>query len=308
MPKKRCTNEEIQRTADRIRRQVLKFAIERGGCYMGQTNSSAELLATLYLDVMNLGESLGDPSGILFPGVPGPDNMDFPRGSLYNGPTQAPYDRFFPSPAHYACTIYVTLAACGRLSWDAIEKFNVDGWIFEQIGAEHSPGFETTAGSLAQTISVACGHAHARKLKGEGGKIYCFMSDGELEEGQLWEAVQAASFYKLDNFVLVCDVNGQQIEGYTKDVMNITPLKPRFEAFGAKTVEIDGHDIQAIKDAARTEHPGRPLVILCNTDPAHNMPFLEKRKPKLHFVNVKTAEEIAEAEAFYAAMEQEDRQ
>ena len=229
--------------------------------------------------------------------------MDFPRGSLYNGPTKAPYDRFFLSPAHYACTLYCTLFAVGRVSETGIERFNKDGWIFEQIGAEHSPGFETTAGSLAQTISVACGHAHARKLKGEEGTIWCFMSDGELEEGQLWEAVQAAAFYKLDNFVLVCDINGQQIEGPTKEIMNTQPLYDRFTAFGAKTVEIDGHDIQAIKDACRTAHPGQPLVVLCNTKPTHGMPFLDHRTERLHFVNVKTPEQIAEAKAFYDSME-----
>ena len=267
MAKKTYTNEEIQRTANKIRKQVLKFAIERGGCYITQTNSSAETLATLYLDVMNLGESLGDPDGILFPGVPGPDNMDFPRGSLYNGPTQAPYDRFFLSPAHYACTLYCTLFAVGRISETGIERFNKDGWIFEQIGAEHSPGFETTAGSLAQTISVACGHAHARKLKGEEGTIWCFMSDGELEEGQLWEAIQAAAFYKLDNFVLVCDINGQQIEGPTKEIMNTQPLYDRFTAFGAKTVEIDGHDIQAIKDACRTLIRVSPSLFCATPNP-----------------------------------------
>src|SRR5665647_641898 len=167
MVKKTYTNEEIKKTADFVRKQLLKFAIERGGCYLGQACSSADLLTTLYLDVMNLGESQGNPDGILFPGVPSPDNMDYPRGSLYNGPITAGYDRFFPSPAHYAGVIYCTLAACGRIKWDAVEHFNEDGWIFEMIGAEHSPGFETTAGSLAQTISVACGTAHARKLNKE---------------------------------------------------------------------------------------------------------------------------------------------
>lgn len=303
MAKKTYTNEEIQVVANKIRKQVLKFAIERGGCYMGQTNSSAETLATLYLDVMNLGESTANPDGVVFPGTPNAENTDWQRGSQYNGPTCAPYDRFFPSPAHYACTIYCTLYAVGRVSETGINRFNKDGWIFEQIGAEHSPGFETTAGSLAQTISVACGHAQARKMRGEEGTMYCFMSDGELEEGQLWEAIQAAVFYKLDNFVLICDVNGQQIEGYTKDVMNTAPLYDRFTAFGAKTVSIDGHDIQAIKDACRTEHPGQPLVVLCNTSPTHSMPFLESRRPKLHFINIKTPEEIAEAKAHYESME-----
>ncbi|MGI6720389.1 MAG: transketolase [Anaerovoracaceae bacterium] len=302
MVKKTYTNEEIREVATKVRKQVLKFALERGGCYLGQACSSSDVLATLYLAVMNLGESEGNPDGIKFPGVPSETNMTYPRGALYNGPTTAGYDRFFLSPAHYAGVLYCTLAACGRMNWEAVEHFNEDGWIFEMIGAEHSPGFETNAGSLAQTISVACGTAHARKLKGEDGIVYCYMSDGELQEGQTWEAMQVASHYKLDNFVLVIDANGMQIEGYTEDVMSIEPLKDRFEAFGAVTVEVDGHDIQAIRDAAATEHPGQPLVIITRTNSCAGLPFLAERKPFLHFVGFKTPEEVAEAEKFMESM------
>ncbi len=302
MVKKTYTNEEIKQVANKVRKQVLKFAIERGGCYLGQACSAADALSTLYLAVMNLGESEGNPDGIRFPGVPSADNMTYPRGALYNGPTTAGYDRFFLSPAHYAGVLYCTLAACGRMKWEAVEHFNEDGWVFEMIGAEHSPGFETNAGSLAQTISVACGTAHARKLKGEEGTVYCYMSDGELQEGQTWEAIQVASQYKLGNFVLVCDANGHQIEGFTQDIMGIEPLKTRFEAFGAVTVEVDGHDIQAIRDAAKTEHPDRPLVIICRTSPSCGMPFLEKREPNLHFVGFKAGQEVEEAIAFMESM------
>lgn len=302
MGKKTYTNEEIKKVADSIRKQVLKFAIERGGCYLGQACGSADTLATLYLDVMNLGESQGDPDGTKFPGVPGPNNMDYPKGALYNGPTTSGYDRFFLSPAHYAGVLYCTLAACGRMKWSAVEHFNEDGWAFEMIGAEHSPGFETNAGSLGQTISVAGGTAHSRKLKNEAGLIYCYMSDGELEEGQVWEAMQVAAHFKLDNLVVVIDANGQQIEGFTQDIMGIEPLKERFESFGAVAVDIDGHDIQAIKDAAKTPHPDKPLAIICRTSPYCGIPFLKRREPNLHFVGFKTPEEIQEAKAFLETM------
>ena len=274
----------------RVRKNILRLAIERGGCYLGQACSSAEIVASLYMGVLKLGPSLGSMEALPFPGVPGPDNMDYPKGSLYHGAFEPDKDRFFVSPAHYASVIYCTLAECGRISQEAIDKFNVDGWNLEMIGAEHSPGFECTAGSLGQTISIACGTAHARKLKKETGNVYVMLSDGEIEEGQAWEAFQAASFYHLDNLVVYVDVNGQQVEGYTKDVMNIEPLAARLEAFGAKTAEINGHDIRALIDASAIEHKGKPLVILCRTSATQGVPLLEKQSPFLHFVRIDKAE------------------
>ena len=133
------------------------------------------------MEIMNLGPSTGNPEPIPFPGVPGPDNMDYPKGAYYNGcykPTKpgmfvgcdADKDRFFVSCCHYASVIYCALQATGRISEHAMDKFNVDGWNMEMIGAEHSPGFENTAGSLGQTISIAGGTAHARKMRGDTGK------------------------------------------------------------------------------------------------------------------------------------------
>lgn len=175
----------------------------------------------------------------------------------------------------------------------AVDKFNVDGWNMEMIGAEHSPGFECTAGSLGQTISIACGTAHARKLKGEPGKIYVFLSDGEIQEGQVWEAFQVAYFYKLDNLVVYVDVNHQQVEGLVKDVMDFDPLAERLRAFGAVTVEVDGHDIEALIDAAKTPHPEKPLVVLADTSATRDIPLLDKRKPFLHFVGIGKDEQEA---------------
>lgn len=278
--------EEITSAANKVRKHILKLAIERGGCYLGQACSSADVITALYMGVFNMGPSLGNMDAQPFPGVPSPTNMDYPKGSLYHGAQEADKDRFFVSPAHYASVIYCALAECGRISHKAIEKFNVDGWNMEMIGAEHSPGFECTAGSLGQTISIAAGTAHARKLKGDAGKVYVLLSDGEMQEGQAWEAFQAASFYKLENLVVYVDFNGQQVEGKLEDVMNMEPLADRLEAFGCRAVTVDGHDVQAIIDASKTEHPGKPLVVICKTDAAHGVPLLEAQKPFLHFVNV----------------------
>ena len=199
---KEYTTEEIQQAANNIRKHVLRLTIERNGCYLSQACSSAELLATMYLKVLNLSESQAPKLPEKFPGTPSKDNMDYIQGADYHGSLKAPYDRFFISPAHYAAPVYAALIEAGRLAEDSLEMFNRDGYSMEMIGANHTPGFENAAGTLDQAISVAGGTAHARKLRGEEGRVFVMMSDGEMQEGQLWEAIQAAAFYKLDNLVL----------------------------------------------------------------------------------------------------------
>lgn len=284
------TTEEIQQAANNIRKHVLRLTIERNGCYLSQACSAAELLATMYLKVLNLSESQAPKLPEKFPGTPSKDNMDYIQGADYHGSLKAPYDRFFISPAHYAAPVYAALIEAGRLAEDSLEMFNRDGYSMEMIGANHTPGFENAAGTLDQAISVAGGTAHARKLRGEEGRVFVMMSDGEMQEGQLWEAIQAAAFYKLDNLVLLVDVNGQQVEGTTTDVMSIEPLVDRFTAFGAKAVKVNGHDIEAIEDAAQQGEKDKPLVILCYTDPTQGIPYLNERRPILHFVRLKEDE------------------
>lgn len=284
------TTEEIQQAANNIRKHVLRLTIERNGCYLSQACSSAELLATMYLKVLNLSESQAPKLPEKFPGTPSKDNMDYIQGADYHGSLKAPYDRFFISPAHYAAPVYAALIEAGRLAEDSLEMFNRDGYSMEMIGANHTPGFENAAGTLDQAISVAGGTAHARKLRGEEGRVFVMMSDGEMQEGQLWEAIQAAAFYKLDNLVLLVDVNGQQVEGTTTDVMSIEPLVDRFTAFGAKAVKVNGHDIEAIEAAAQQGEKDKPLVILCYTNPTQGIPYLNERRPILHFVRLKEDE------------------
>lgn len=292
---------EIQSVATSIRKQILGVALKTGGCYLAQACSSAEMVAALYTRVMNLGPSVGNWEPIPFPGVPGPDNMDYQKGSAYNGAPAPDKDRFFVSCCHYASVIYCALAATGRISPDCMDKFNVDGWNMEMIGAEHSPGFENTAGSLGQTISIAAGTAHARKRKGETGKVFCMLGDGELQEGQTWECIQTAGHYKLDNFIIVIDANGQQVEGKIEDQMELEPLETRFTSFGAACVSCNGHDINAFIEACETPHEGKPLVVIARTRGTTGVPPLEKRWPFLHFVGI-GADEKEEFQKIYDEM------
>lgn len=289
------------RVAAGIRRRVLDLTIERNGCYLSQALSSAEILATLYTKVLELGPSEGAAVPPPFPGVPGSGAVGFGFGAGYNGPQGPGYDRLLISPAHYAVAIYAVLVETGRMAPDGLAQFNTDGSTVEMIGAEHSPGFELTTGSFGQALSQAGGIAMARKLRGETGRVFVFMSDGELEEGQTWEAVQALAFHGIDNVVVCVDVNGQQVDGWTKDVMNIEPITGRLEGFGAVAVTVDGHDVVALEQAIRnTDHAGKPLFVLAYTDTARGIPLLDARKPNLHFVRFKDPAEIAEFQALLA--------
>jgi transketolase len=185
---------------------------------------------------------------------------------------------------------------------EGLAMFNEDGSTVEMIGAEHSPGHEVTAGSLGQCLSQAAGIALARRLKGETGRVWVFMSDGEFQSGQTWEAMPALSFYKLDNVGIYVDVNGQQCDGKMTDVMNVEPLQSRLEAFGARVLAVDGHDVAALAAPARLAPDGRPLVVLAYTNPCQGIGLLEERRPKLHYVRFKSERERARYRSFLADM------
>lgn len=278
---------ETQRVARNIRRRVLDYVIRHNGGYLSQACSGAEILATLYTRVMQLGPSLAPMIPAPFPGVPGVHNPNFFNGSLYNGAHEPHLDRFFFSPAHYALVLYATLIEVGRMAAEALEQFNRDGSTVEMIGAEHSPGIETTTGSLGQCLSQAGGIALGRKLKGEPGRVWVLMSDGELQEGQTWEAFAALAFYQLDNVGVYFDVNAHQCDGKMDSVMSVEPIRERLESFGAQVYEVDGHDVQALAAPARMEHKNKPLVVLARTDPARGIEILRSRAPKYHYVRFK---------------------
>src|SRR5512143_620353 len=282
--------DEVRRVAAGIRRRVLDHTIKNNGGYLSQACSSAEILATLYVKVMNLGKVDVPLVPQPFPGVPGPNNPNYFTGAAYNGPGKD-QDRFFLSPAQYALVLYATLIETGRMAEEGLAQFNRDGSSVEMIGAEHSPGMETMTGSLGQGISQAAGVATARKRKGETGRVFLFMSDGEFQIGQTWEALQAISHHMLDNVIIYVDVNGFQCDGKMCNVMDIEPLDKRLEAFGCRVFRVNGHDVKRLADVAQHTPDGRPPVVLCDTDAARGIEALKARAPKMHYVRFPTEEE-----------------
>jgi transketolase len=296
--------EEADRVARGIRRRVLAHTLKNNGGYLSQACSSAEILATLYTRVMRLGPSEAPLVPRPFAGVPGPSNPRSFTGADYNGPKGPDLDRFVFSPVHYALVLYSALIEVGRLAEDALDEFNRDGSTVELIGAEHSPGHEVTAGSLGQAISQAGGIALARKIRGESGRVWVFMSDGELQEGQVWEAIAALAYHRIDGVGVYVDANGQCCDGAMSSVMNIEPLEERLTAFGADALSVDGHDVLALAAAAERPRAGRPLVVLARTDPCRGLEILRARSPKLHYVRFKTDEEFRSYEQVLADLDE----
>ena len=283
--------DEILTAADGIRRRVMEHTIKNNGGYLSQACSSAEIFATLYLRVLNIGEVKRPLVPGRFPGVPGPGNTGYFTGAAYNGPKSEAYDRFFLSPSQYSLVLYAALIEVGRMAPKGLDQFNKDGGVVEMIGAEHSPGMEIMTGSLGQGISQAAGIAMARKLKGETGRVILFMSDGECQSGQFWEAVQAMAYHKLDNMLAYVDINGYQCDGKVETVMQTEPMDKRLEAFGAKVFRIDGHDVAALAALGQLKPDGRPTFILCDTDACRGIDILQERIPKMHYVRFNSAEE-----------------
>ncbi|MBD3625176.1 MAG: transketolase, partial [Rhodobacteraceae bacterium] len=186
-----------------IRRRVFEHSMRNNGGYLSQACSSAEQLAWLYVEELNLGAPTLPMIPKPFEGVPSPSNPDYHTGAGYNGPAAPEFDRLFIAPAHYALVAYATLIEVGRMAPEGLEMFNKDGSSVEMIGAEHSPGMEVHNGTLGIGLSTGAGLAYGRKRRGEPGRTWVFMSDGEVQEGQTWEAVQAAAFHGLDHLYAI---------------------------------------------------------------------------------------------------------
>ncbi len=276
-----------------IRRRVFEHTIRNNGGYLSQACSAAEQLAFLYNEALDLGAPTLPLIPEPFGGVPSEDNQSYVTGAGYNGPFEAQYDRLIIAPAHYALVAYATLIEVGRMAPEGLAMFNKDGSSVEMIGAEHSPGMEVHNGTLGIGLSTGAGLAWGRRRKGDTGEVCVFMSDGEVQEGQTWEAVQAAAHHEIDNLWALMDVNRQQCDGAMDDVMRVGDIKQKFRDFGAVCVDIDAHDLTAMRQAKAEPHEGQPLIILANSSPTQGMAYLERRAPRLHYVRFKTEEERA---------------
>lgn len=293
------------RMAHGIRRRVLAHTIAANGGYLSQACSAAEILAALYTRILRLGPSAGPPVPVPFPGTPAAHNPNHINGGIYHGAKAAHLDRFILSPTHYSLALYAALIEDRRMAAEGLAQFNQDGSSVEMIGGEHSPGLEVTGGSFGQAISQSAGIAAARRLRGDSGRVWVFMSDGEFQEGQTWEALATLAFHRLDNLGIFVDVNGQQVDGRMEHVMNMEPLLDKITAFGAHALQVDGHDIDALAGAAAHIGGGRPLVVLACTNPYQGMPILEERYPLLHYIRFKSEAERERYRALLAVYDQE---
>lgn len=292
------TTEELENLAERIRNRVFEHVLKNNGGYLSQALSAGEIFAALYGSVLKLGPVEGSLMPGKFPGVPSDHNSVYDSGGRFNGAPGPDRDRFLFSPAHYALVLYAALIEAGRLDSSALDQFNVDGSTMEMIGAEHSPGVETTTGSLAQALSQGAGIALARQMRGEPGRTWVFMSDGEFQEGQTWETLQFASYYRLGKLRAVVDANGQQCDGAMDDVMNIEPIVERIRSFGCAVVAVDGHDMDQLV-AEMDRDIDQPLIVIARTDPTHTLPLLQERAPVLHYLRFTSHEEREQYQAAY---------
>jgi transketolase len=265
-PPRPTGNVSLEERAYRIRRYALQMGEVQGQGYIAQALGVADVLSVSYFHALRYR-----------PGEPEWERRD----------------RFLLSVGHYAIALYAALIEAGVLPEDELESYGGDDSRLPMSGmAAYTPGMEITGGSLGQGLAVAVGVALGLKRKRSDSRTYCLFSDGELDEGSVWEAAMAASNWKLDNLIGVVDVNNMQADGPSTQVSNFEPLGPKFAAFGWHVQRVDGNDIPALVaafDAARdTAHAG-PRIVICDTTMAKGVPFLEERE-RNHFLRVEPDE------------------
>ncbi len=275
----------VSAVAGKIRCFAAQWALRANGGYLAQACGTAEVLALLHTQVLDLGPSLRPMVPPRFEGTPKPGNLGI-RGEDWLG---AGPDLLIISPAHYATAHYATLAATGRLDPAALAEHSTDGGVLEMIGAEHSPGMVVTSGSLAIALGVGVGRAIARKRTGTPGNIWVLISDGELQEGATWESLQLAVAEGLDNLRIVLDRNNMQVDGKMPEVMEIGDVSAKLRAFGLDVYEHDAHDIPSLYSTLlEMNQCAGPSILVSYSEPWRGFSFLPPRweTNKLHFVRL----------------------
>jgi transketolase len=248
-PRSDCA--ELEQRARSIRRRIVTIIQRIKVGYLLQGLGAADIFAALFFKEMRI--DAGNPGW--------PDR-----------------DRFILSTAHNTALLYSTFAERGLIPEAALETYTQDGSAFE-VNASERVGtlVEATCGSLGQGLSVGIGMALSLRRQGRDSRVYVVLGDGELQEGQVWEAVLSAGSYQLGNLCLIVDRNYLQVEGHTDKVVRMDPVAPKFAAFGWQALEIDGNRMEqvvaALGTARRTQDA--PTVIVATTTPGAGVPFLE---------------------------------
>jgi len=245
--------QELKKTANQLRIDVVEMLAEAGSGHPGGSLSSAEIVTALYFDVMK----------------------HKPENPNWEG-----RDYFIMSKGH---SVPVQYAAMARSGYFPVEELMTLRKLNSRLQGHPSranlPGIETSTGSLGQGLSVAVGISLGLKLDKKQNRIYCLMGDGEQDEGQIWEAAMAAAHFKLDNLCGIVDANGLQIDGFTKDVMNIEPLAKKYDSFGWNVLEIKGNNMEEVLTAfekAKTAKE-KPTVIIAHTIKGKGVSFMENK-------------------------------
>lgn len=238
--------------AKKVRELSLQMVYSAKASHIGGALSMADILAVLYYRVLNIDSS---------------------------NPKNPNRDRFLLSKGHACTSLYATLALKGFFPISELETYAKDGSIFLSHTNHNVPGIEISAGSLGHALSISCGLALAAKRKNAKWKVYCLVSDGELDEGSNWESILFAPQQKLDNLILIVDYNKIQSLGSVKDVIDLNPLKDKFTAFRWETFEVDGHNHLALLEVFKQTQVenGRPKVIIAHTIKGKGVSFMENK-------------------------------
>ena len=242
---------QLQITACKVRMGVIESTYGAKAGHPGGSLSAAEVYTYLYFKEMNI-----DPKN----------------------PKWEDRDRFVLSKGHTTPGLYSVLANRGFFPVEDLPTFrHIDSYLQGHPNMNMVPGVDMSTGSLGQGISVATGMALAAKHTGKANRVYALLGDGEIQEGQVWEACMAAAHYKLDNFCIIVDNNGLQIDGNIADVMSPYPIVDKLAAFGFEVVELDGHDFDALEAAFNKarETKGKPFAIVMKTIKGKDVSFME---------------------------------
>ena len=242
---------QLQITACKVRMGIIESTHSAKAGHPGGSLSATEIFTYLYFKEMNI-----DPKN----------------------PKWEDRDRFVLSKGHTAPGLYATLAHRGYFPVEDLKTLRkIDSYLQGHPNMNMVPGVDMSTGSLGQGISVSVGMALAAKTTGKDNRVYSLLGDGEIQEGQVWEACMAAAHYKLDNLCIVVDNNGLQIDGNIKDVMSPYPIVDKLDAFGFRTVAIDGHDFDAIEEAFQVAKAtkGMPTAIVITSIKGKGVSFME---------------------------------
>ena len=245
--------EELVEKAKEIRREIIEEVYQAQSGHPGGSLSIADILTVLYFKELNI-----DPKN----------------------PEWAERDRFVLSKGHCSPALYAALASRGFFEKDQLKTFRkLDSNLQGHPDRKHIPGVDMTTGSLGQGLSVANGMAISAKLDKKSYRVYCVLGDGEIEEGQVWEAAMTANKYHLDNLCVIVDNNNLQIDGKIEEVMSPYPIDEKFRSFGFEVIKIDGHNIEEIIKAFEVARniKGKPTCIIASTIKGKGVSFMENQ-------------------------------